>query len=265
MKYHRLTKQKVSGSARFLVNLDDFIKQMKLLETLNYTTVTFQDVHLYQEGRLSLPKKPIIITFDGGHRTTYELAIPVMMQLKMQGVIFVLGDRSMRYAVWKEEKRRERLPLMTDWQILEARKNGFEIGAHSMNHPDLSDFGLRKIREEIVRSRQTLEYLLGEPVHSFAYPHGLLDTRIESIVAEAGFRFACGDYGGSSGIRENPFNIHRASVYNNSRTLRFYIRLTAPYKFFEWGYYSLKKKSSMNSISVGHDYVPTISYEKNFR
>ena len=37
------------------------------LEKLGFTTITFEDYHLFREGKLNLPKKPIIVTFDDSY------------------------------------------------------------------------------------------------------------------------------------------------------------------------------------------------------
>ena len=69
-----------------------------------------------------------------------------------------------------------------------------EVGAHTMTHPVLSSLSLSKQREEIRKSKVHLEAILGQPVTSFAYPHGLdADYTQETVglVRESGFECAC--------------------------------------------------------------------------
>jgi peptidoglycan/xylan/chitin deacetylase (PgdA/CDA1 family) len=66
-----------------------------------------------------------------------------------------------------------------------------EIGAHTMSHPVLAALPSSAQRIEIQHSKATLEESLGQPVVSFAYPHGSGTRETVAMVQEAGFRCAC--------------------------------------------------------------------------
>ena len=69
-----------------------------------------------------------------------------------------------------------------------------DVGAHTMTHPVLSRLSPAKQRAEIQQSKAHLEEILGQPVTSFAYPHGLKADYTEEtimIVRETGFECAC--------------------------------------------------------------------------
>jgi peptidoglycan/xylan/chitin deacetylase (PgdA/CDA1 family) len=66
-----------------------------------------------------------------------------------------------------------------------------EIGAHTESHRRLPELPEDTQRDEVRRSRTSLEALLGRPVTSFAYPHGAISARTVEIVAAAGYKVAC--------------------------------------------------------------------------
>lgn len=69
-----------------------------------------------------------------------------------------------------------------------------EVGAHTVCHPVLSRLNLSEQRREIEQSKADLEDILGSPITSFSYPHGLrTDYTAETVrvVREAGFACAC--------------------------------------------------------------------------
>jgi peptidoglycan/xylan/chitin deacetylase (PgdA/CDA1 family) len=66
-----------------------------------------------------------------------------------------------------------------------------EIGAHTVNHPALPCTATDEQREEIARSKETLERWSGAPVKSFAYPYGRYSDDSVAAVREAGFEYAC--------------------------------------------------------------------------
>jgi len=66
-----------------------------------------------------------------------------------------------------------------------------EVGSHTVTHPLLATIPLTAQRNEIQRSKASLEELLGRPVTSFSYPHGSYTSETAAFVREAGFTCAC--------------------------------------------------------------------------
>jgi peptidoglycan/xylan/chitin deacetylase (PgdA/CDA1 family) len=69
-----------------------------------------------------------------------------------------------------------------------------EVGAHTMTHPVLSRLSLADQQDEIQQSKSRLEELIGRPVNSFAYPHGLssdFTQETAALVRDAGFDCGC--------------------------------------------------------------------------
>ena len=64
------------------------------------------------------------------------------------------------------------LPRMDVQQLKDIQAAGFSIGAHSVNHPILTCVDGPEAMQEIGRSREVLQGLLGDPIPFFAYPNG---------------------------------------------------------------------------------------------
>ena len=73
------------------------------------------------------------------------------------------------------------------------------VGAHTMTHPVLAKLSAERQHHEIWQSKSRLEQIVGQPVTSFAYPHGLKsdysDVSVD-IVRRAGFDCACAAFPG---------------------------------------------------------------------
>jgi peptidoglycan/xylan/chitin deacetylase (PgdA/CDA1 family) len=96
-----------------------------------------------------------------------------------------------------------------------AEKGLIEIGAHTVTHPVLSMLALREQRNEIETGKMQLEEMLGEPIHSFAYPFGgKKDYNPETvgIVRRAGFSTACSNFPGMVWENTNRFELPRMLV-----------------------------------------------------
>lgn len=78
---------------------------------------------------------------------------------------------------------------LTGAQVRELA-HAFEIGAHTMTHPRLTEVSSEVARQEIVDSKKFLEDVLGSPVSSFCYPGGAFIGAHKAMVKDAGFTFA---------------------------------------------------------------------------
>src|ERR1700741_3912283 len=178
LMYHRVvdTVSLSGGYPELCVHVDDFRQHLLHLERWGFTAITFNDYRLFLAGEINLPKKPVVITFDDGYEDNYEFAFPLLQEFGMRAVFFVLGDRQMKASTWDQNSSIPIGPLMTEEHILELHRSGFEIGSHSLTHPKLSHLPREKAWDEISRSRQLLEILLNAPVHTFAFPYGLVNA-----------------------------------------------------------------------------------------
>ncbi len=63
---------------------------------------------------------------------------------------------------------------------------GWEVGAHTITHPDLSALDYTACRREIDQSRIELEHIAGVAVETFAYPSGSYGPAAVAAVRDSG-------------------------------------------------------------------------------
>jgi len=71
-----------------------------------------------------------------------------------------------------------------------AISNKHEIGAHTMDHPLLTEISTEEIKKQIAQSKDYLEKIIGKQVRMFAYPAGDYNASIIDIVKSQGFEGA---------------------------------------------------------------------------
>lgn len=241
LMYHRVVEHTPDKDSNWhYVSATQFKRQMRLIDKMGFTTITFIDYQLYLQGELSLPARPIIITFDDGYLDTYEHAVPILRELGMKAVVFVMGNRKLRQAAWDETGENDHCPLMTNAQLRTLRLYGFEIGAHSMNHSNLVELTNRDVFREVDTSKRQIESVLRQPVYTFAYPYGSVDERVQKIVELAGYSFACGVYTGSPDFGKTELDIRRIAINQKHSLIDFVLRLVTPYEHLEWLYHRIK-------------------------
>jgi peptidoglycan/xylan/chitin deacetylase (PgdA/CDA1 family) len=235
-----------------------FRKQMEMLDRWGYVTVTFDDYRLFLEGKINLPKRSVIITFDDAYEDLYTYAFPILKDLGMKAVVFVVGDPTINTNIWDEEYG-DNFKLLSVQQILELHMAGFEIGSHTLTHPNLTSMPKEKAWEEIVRSRMQLEILLNSPVKSFSYPYGIVDEAIKLMTAKAGYTIGCAAYSGPPLFGMDHLEIRRIKVLNTTNRLLFRMQLHPIYSFYRWIVWVIKKTLRKPKINQLNDAASSIS------
>lgn len=118
------------------------------------------------------------LTFDDGYASVYESALPLMQTHGHTATVFLTVGHDGHVM---EMSGRQ----MLNWeQIRELHKLGYEIGAHTLTHPDLRRVSDAQLNQEIVDPKTIIEDKLGERVRTFAYPFGYYDARSIDLVAK---------------------------------------------------------------------------------
>lgn len=162
-----------------------FAAQMAILRREAHPLSLSELVSRWRAGRL--PPRAVAVTFDDGYLDTLTTALPVLARESVPATVFVMTG-CLGAAPWWDAGA----PLVDAEQLrLLASSPLIEIGAHTVTHPRLHEQSPDEQRQEIVGSKQTLEGILGRPVHGFSYPHGVYNAATVQIVAQAGFSYAC--------------------------------------------------------------------------
>ena len=120
--------------------------------------------------------------------------------------------------------------MMVPQQVRNLRTMGMGVGAHTVTHPILTRLGLEAARDEMARSKEELEKILGERVDLFAYPNGVpgQDYAAEHVrmARQCGFGAAVSTAWGAASMRSDRFQLPRFTPWDRTR-LRYGARLVA--------------------------------------
>jgi peptidoglycan/xylan/chitin deacetylase (PgdA/CDA1 family) len=120
---------------------------------------------------LTAPARPgeIALTFDDGPNPQWTpKLLDALASHKVHATFFLLGGFA------------QAQPDL----IRRIAAEGHLIGNHSWSHPDLSRTSARNVREELVRTSQTLEQMVGAPVRYFRPPFGARRPAVFRIARE---------------------------------------------------------------------------------
>ena len=204
--YHSIADVPPSVARDFTVDAATFGLHLDLVAERELDALTVSDfvdaVRRRDEPRLA---RAVVITFDDGFRDFATGALPALRERGLTATLYVttgvLGAAP-----------------MLDWsQLAELRAAGVEIGGHTHTHPQLDTLTMRAARQEIAGCKALLEQSLGEPVRSFAYPHGYSSRRVRRLVQQAGYESACGVKNTLSAAEDDRFALSRLMVRSSTR------------------------------------------------
>jgi peptidoglycan/xylan/chitin deacetylase (PgdA/CDA1 family) len=220
--YHKISDQKEFGLTT--VPKNQFEDQMAYLKSNGYTSICLKDLR----AEVTLPEKPIIITFDDGYENIYHNAVPVLNNCDFKAVIFIVTDYIGRYNAWEAAPFQQKFKHLTEEQILDLKNNGYEIASHGKMHKYLLFLDEDSLMDEIIGSKISLEALIDEEIASFCYPYGRFSKRIIDMVEKAGYRHATANIRLSRRINNNPLSLNRRSIYTTDSLGIFKSKIISP-------------------------------------
>ena len=237
LMYHKVLPEAEDSQHKTYVTYEQFAQHMQFLAKHRFTPITFKDYFAFHNGNLPLskfPQKPIIITFDDGYVNNLKYALPIMQRHNFTAVIFALGNDNIQHNQWDAAMGEPQHALMNNQQLKQLLDAGFEIGAHSLSHPDLTQLSAADAYHEIAQSKQNLEAMLQQQVISFAYPYGNYNESLKALVKQAGFYCAVATDTGGLRLEDDRFAIFRVNMMPRDRWFQFFKKSSSWYRDRYW-------------------------------
>lgn len=163
------------------VSLTEFEKQITALAK-NYRFISLAEVLEYIEGNKIITAPSICITFDDGYQSILYVQ-KLLKKFSITPTVFVLTDPE---NVNRSELENE-LQLLTEKEIKELQKAGWEIGSHTATHPNLKTLNKMQLKKEITTSKNAIEKITGVECQYIAYPKGKYSNKALEIVEKSNY------------------------------------------------------------------------------
>lgn len=223
--YHGVGPSTTRTDPGFLrIDLDVFRAQLDLLLGAGFEFVTVAEF-VARSADGEPPPGLVALTFDDGMDDNHDYVLPMLLPRGLAATVFVTTGLIGKPNPWMASDSGAR--MMTAPELRELVQAGFEIGAHTVTHPDLSQLDFENCLREMSDSRKTLEQLLGVPVQSFAYPYCHYGPAALAAVRAAGFTAAVTCHGRGSWDR---YELKRAMITGKDGLPSFLLKLTDLYQ-----------------------------------
>jgi peptidoglycan/xylan/chitin deacetylase (PgdA/CDA1 family) len=216
--YHHVFEDERAGFHRQLTYLCNFGEFISLDDAL-----TMFDAGTKIDGRY------FCITFDDGLKSCHWGAAPILNELSVPAVFYVITDMiGRRLEPDSDDARvtfgfqgRDTTLDFLDWEELrQLADSGFAIGSHTSGHAKLATLETAEARIEMQKSKSELEAALLRPCKHFCPPYGIpglhfLPARDGGLAREVGYRSLVSGQRGPNGAGTDPFFIKRDHLLAN--------------------------------------------------
>lgn len=255
---------------------EKFESQLKYLKK-EYNVVSIEDILSAVQREETLPKNPLLITFDDGDVSVYEKGLPVLKKYDVKSCLFIITDlinkckdvwikrvetREINAGKSYSEARKEvrRLKLLKNGERLEAMKGcpevqkrqltsdelyelqeaGMFIANHTHTHPMLDRCTPAEVQEELNLSREVFDDLKINGFNVFAYPNGNEDPSTKKVLEENNMKLIFLFDHKINPEKINPLYISRIKVDTNTEINEFKAKVSGIHPYF----FNLKKTNN---------------------
>jgi peptidoglycan/xylan/chitin deacetylase (PgdA/CDA1 family) len=177
-----------------------FGQEMRALAHAGYHATTLDTVWRAWHGHGSLPRHPLVISFDDGYQSQSTAARRILHRIGWPGVL----NLEVKNVGLKGGLARNEVRAML--------RDGWELDAHTLTHPDLTTVDAARLRREVAGSRRWLRHAFATPVNFFAYPSGRYNPAVEAAVHAAGYMGATTTQPGQATRAGDPYALPRVRV-----------------------------------------------------
>lgn len=157
--YHKVSLEKEAGT--YTLEHKEFDRHIEYISKNNYECFLADNCMKEVNAKTSsIPNKRVMITFDDGHVSDYDIVLPVLKTYALKATFFITTD-------WIGTDK-----YMSKEQLRTLRKEGMSIQSHAKTHRFLDQMSRSNVFQEIKQSKEVLEDILGEEVFSLSFPGG---------------------------------------------------------------------------------------------
>lgn len=209
--YHQLTTG-LSVKNRMQVTSRKFEEQMAYLAGNGYQVLPLSQMQYILDGSSSIPEKAVVLTFDDGYRSVYDIAFPILKKYGFTATLFVYTDFIGGSAA------------MSWQQVSELKASGvIAIESHTKTHADLSfdpdDENIAshtdRVIEEVAVAARVIKDKVGYKPIFLAYPFGNSSDYTIEYLKKSHYALALTVKKGTNSAFADPYLLQRTMIYED--------------------------------------------------
>lgn len=151
----------------------DLEEQLKYLTEQKYYFPSYQELQAYANGKISLPKKSIILTFDDGEKGFLKYGIPLLEKYKVPATSFLIG---------KKDADQKIIQYASEYISFQSHSYNMHRAGGNIGHGGIiSALKKNEIVEDLTKAQKIVQN-----TEAFAYPYGDVTAESQKAIQEAG-------------------------------------------------------------------------------
>jgi peptidoglycan/xylan/chitin deacetylase (PgdA/CDA1 family) len=197
--YHHISDH--DNANEVIISKDDFKNHMIAIKQAGFTAISTQELISFANEGKDLPDKPILITFDDGYKSNYDLAYPILKELGIKSSINVIVscigldklDNSEIIPHFSIEEANE----MIQSGLIDIQNHSYNL--HSNESSNLYRKGIMPMPKESIKQyidtlkqdnnlAKGIESKLINKFEVFSYPYGFANLTADTLLKELGYK-----------------------------------------------------------------------------
>ncbi|MDO5046702.1 polysaccharide deacetylase family protein, partial [Campylobacter sp.] len=212
-----------------------FKKALNEICAMGFHFITYSEFKDILFERKKPQKKSILLTFDDGYFDNYKFAFPILKELNIPAVCFLVTDNIGKF---KRENfdftpkphleidyKKDLEHFLNLDEIYEMKDSGiFEFDSHTATHFPCKSSDEVRIKDELDRSYNKIREIFPDKKEfGFCWPKGHFNDTAMKVMKESKYDFAFSVIDGGYCVGDDKFKIRRIDISNNSKNDSEYI------------------------------------------
>lgn len=204
LMYHHFDENEADAT----ISEKHFEQQILYLQDMGYNFISMQQLTAFLENKGDIPANAVVLTFDDGYESTYKNVYPFIREKKIPASFFLIAKRV--------GAKTGEIPKLTWKEIDEMQASGYDFESHTYDcHQSIisSSIGLKgnaltnsqfladvrryensdeynkRIYEDLLKAKITLEKSLHKNVNILSPPYGAQNSLVEAAAQKAGYTY----------------------------------------------------------------------------
>ncbi|MCR4615091.1 MAG: polysaccharide deacetylase family protein [Clostridiales bacterium] len=202
LMYHQITRNKNCVN-KFTVMESTLEEDLRYIKNHGYTAITVEDLTEFKDHGKKLPSKPIMISFDDGYETVYDILLPLLKKYDLKAVVAIIGSATDNFSQVEDHHLKyshlnwEKVDMLVKSGYVEIQNHTYDMHRNSCGRK-----GVRRRRGENIEQYKAalkndlmlLQDEIGEHTgyrpKAVVYPYGEYSKETPEILKELGFEAA---------------------------------------------------------------------------
>ena len=204
LTYHHVGKK---GKGKLTISKAKFRSQMNWLKKRGYKTLTMNEFVEWYEGKRTIPKKSVLITFDDGTKGVRKYAVPILKRNGQHATIFIIGK-------YVPKQRAHHMSASTinslrKGSVIDIESHGYGLHDRDKGRKPVKKWSKEKLKSDCMKMHDKYGCT------TLCYPWGSTSNKIRAALSETGvyrvaFTYArIGEYQGT----KNKYAYRSSSRY----------------------------------------------------